>query len=289
MSGVDAGRDAQFDGALAFDAALAFAFEAAFFNDLSGALARRASAIDGEETLLIDHLAASAAGLAGDDAGALLRARAVAGFAIFLARDADFGGDARRRFFKAERHVVAQIGAALLTCAAATTRAASAKEVLEAEEVPEDVVEVLENGAVKPGLPARASQTGVTVGVVDLAFLRVAQDRVGFGAFAEADFRLFFIFGIAVGMPLQGGFAVGRLDLFHRSGFADAQDFVKITLLLSTHARAGSSFPLVRTGRALAWLRIPIRWSSFEKRYLTTALTGFSSICSLRYTRELMS
>ena len=78
---------------------------------------------------------------------------------------------------------------------------------------------------------AGAGQTGMTVGVVDLAFLRIAQDAVGFGAFAETNFGFFFIFRIAVGMPLQGRLSVGRFDLLDRGGLGDAQDFVIVALV----------------------------------------------------------
>src|SRR5580658_9716984 len=145
-AGIDARWNAQLDRFFAFDAALASAIGAAFFDDLSGALACGAGARDGEETLLVGELAATAAGLAGDDAGALLRAGAVAGFAIFLARKLDFCGDASGRFFEGKRHVITQIGAALLATAGAA--AASTEKILEAEEIAENVVKIAEGGVV---------------------------------------------------------------------------------------------------------------------------------------------
>src|SRR5277367_2301627 len=105
-SSIHARRNAQLDGAFAFDAALPAAIEAAFLNNLSRALAVRARARDGEKSLLVRHLAAAAARLAGLRAGALLRPGAVAGFAILLARQFNLGGYAARRFFKRQRHVI---------------------------------------------------------------------------------------------------------------------------------------------------------------------------------------
>jgi hypothetical protein len=48
---------------------------------------------------------------------------------------------------------------------------------------------------------------------------------------------LFLIFRIAIGMPLQGGLAVGGLYFFDGSGSTDAENFVEITLVGSTHVR----------------------------------------------------
>ena len=70
----------------------------------------------------------------------------------------------------------------------------------------------------------------MAVGIVDLTLLRIAQDAVGFGAFAEADFGFLFVVGIAIGMPLHGRFAVRGLDLLKGSGFGDAENFVKVAL-----------------------------------------------------------
>ncbi len=215
-------------------AALSVAIGAAFLDDLAGALASGASAIDGEETLLIDNLAAAAAGLASSHTGSLLRTGSVARFAIFLARDADLGVDARGRFLKRQRHVVAKVGATLhpaTSTATATASACGTEEIFEAEEVAKNVVEILEDGAVEVGLRAGASQPGMTVGVVDLALVWVAEDAVRLGAFAETDFGLFLVFRIAVGVPLEGRLAIRRFDFLDRGGLGDAQDFVVVALV----------------------------------------------------------
>ena len=112
-SGVHARRDAQFDSALAIHASLALAIRATFFDDLPGALASGTRAVDGEKSLLIDLLAASAASLARHHAGSLFRARAVARFAVFLPGHPNFRGDAGGGFVKRQRHVIAQIRATL--------------------------------------------------------------------------------------------------------------------------------------------------------------------------------
>src|SRR5271163_1179166 len=153
-SGIHAGWNAQLDGAFAFDAPLPAAIEAAFFNNLPRALAVRARARDGEKSLLVRHLAAAAARLAGLHAGALLRSGAVAGFAIFLARQFDFGGYAAGRFFKRQRHVIAQIGAALR--ARTSAAAPSTKKILEAKKITKNIVEVLKHRAIESAGAARA-------------------------------------------------------------------------------------------------------------------------------------
>src|SRR5271163_1509535 len=168
---VDAGGNAELDGFFALDAALAAAFGAALANNLARALAGGAGARDGEETLLIGELAAAAAGLAGRYTGAFFGAGAVAGFAVFLAGELDFSSDSGGGFLESARHIVAKIGAALRTAAATAT---AGKNILEAEEVAEDVVEILEYCSVKSGTGSSAGKTGMAVGVVDLFLLRIA-------------------------------------------------------------------------------------------------------------------
>ncbi len=96
-------------------------------------------------------------------------------------------------------------------------------------------MEVLENRVVKSLAPAHARKTGVTVGVVHLALLHVAEYAVGFRALAKLYFRFGFVFRIAVGMPLERSFPVGRLDLIHRSRACYAEHLVKIPLSPFSH------------------------------------------------------
>ncbi len=74
-------------------------------------------------------------------------------------------------------------------------------------------MKVLEDGAVEVGSGACARQAGVAVGVINLALLLIAQDAIGFCALAEFYFGFLFVFGVAVGMPLQRALAVRGLDL----------------------------------------------------------------------------
>src|SRR5271157_6343815 len=184
-SRIHAGRNAQFDIVLALEAPLSVALRTAFLDDLPGALAIGTRAVHGEKSLLIDQLPAPAASLASDNPGALFRARAVARFAILHPRHANLGGDAHGRFVEGQRHVVAQVIAALDSAAPTAAATRCAEEVLEAEKVAENIVEILEDGAVKPTLRAGARQARVAVGVVNLALLRVAEDAVSLGAFPK--------------------------------------------------------------------------------------------------------
>ncbi|MGB9471364.1 MAG: hypothetical protein WBQ59_18600, partial [Candidatus Acidiferrum sp.] len=111
-------------------------------------------------------------------------------------------------------------GAALNTSAPAA--AATSEEIFEAEEVAKDIVEILEDGFIEVGSAARAGETGMAVGVVNLALLRVTENAVSLGTLAEANFGLFLILGIAVGVPLQSRFSIRGFDLLDGSGFSDA-------------------------------------------------------------------
>src|SRR5205807_9090392 len=132
----------------------------------------------------------------GLNARALFRACAVAGLAVFLARQLDLGGHARGRFFEREGHVVSQIGPALR--AAASTPSTASKQILEPEEISENVVEILEDGVVKSLTAALAGKPCMTVRVVKLPLLGIALHAVRFGAFGVLYICLISVFRLAV-------------------------------------------------------------------------------------------
>src|SRR5260370_34485036 len=99
-SGIHAGRSPQLNGLCALKPPLPPALRATLLHNLPGALARRSRARDGEESLLIGQLTAACARLAGLNASALFRARAVAGLAVFLPRQLDLGSNSRGGFFE---------------------------------------------------------------------------------------------------------------------------------------------------------------------------------------------
>ena len=135
------------DRALTQNASFALALRARIGDHAAGALARRTGAGNAEESLLIANLAASRAGAAGGWTFARRRAGAVAFLAGLVAADRDASLFPEERFFEFEREIFAQIGTALHP--AATAAAASAEQIAEAEELAEDVAEVLEDGGIE--------------------------------------------------------------------------------------------------------------------------------------------
>src|SRR5260370_18001798 len=240
-SGIYAGRNTQLNGFFALKASLPAALLAAFFHNLTRALTRWARSRDGEKSLLIGKLAAASASLAGLNTGPFFRPGTVAGFAEFLARQLDLGGYARGSFLERKRHVISQVGATL-RAASATPASAPSKQIFEAKEISEDVVEILEDGVVK-SLTGSAGKPSMTVRVVNLPLLRIAEHAVGFGAFAKLYFRLGFVFRIAVRMPLERRFAIRAFDFVDGGGARHAQNFVIIPLIPLGHANFQS--PLI--------------------------------------------
>src|SRR5712692_513400 len=231
---VHAGRNAQINSAFALEASLAAAIRAAFPNHLSGALALRTRARDGKEALLVDELPAPAALLAGADARAGFGAGSVARLAELQARDFDFSRDAAGGLFEGKRHVVAQIGAALRAVAAAPGASATEK-IFESEEVPENILKILEDAAVESALEADSGNPRVAEAVIGLALRRVAQHAIRLGRFAEFFFGVRLALRVAVGMPLQRRLTIGGFNLFGRGITADTQNFVKIAFRRLCH------------------------------------------------------
>src|SRR5579883_3166833 len=75
----------------------------------------------------------------------------------------------------------------------------------------------------------------MAVGVIDLAFLLIAQDAVSFRALTETMLGFFLVFGVPIGMPFQGRLPVCRLDLLDRGGPANPENFVIIVLMCLRH------------------------------------------------------
>src|SRR5260221_12723843 len=90
------------------------------------------------------HLSTATARDARHDARAGLRARAVADFAEFQARNTDFRVHSGSGFLEAQFHIVTKIRATLRAISAP----AAAKYVLESEEVSENILEFIKDGLV---------------------------------------------------------------------------------------------------------------------------------------------
>src|SRR5580698_2545909 len=241
-SGIDSGRNSQLDRFFALDAPLTAAIRAALLDHLSRALASWARSRDREKSLLIRQLAAPAARRARCDAGSFFRAGAIARLAVFLPRQLHLGVDAGRRFFERERHVIAKIRATLRS-SSASPPATAAKHVLEAEEIPENIVAVLKDRPVEIDSRRLPRQSCVSVIVVNLALLRIAQHAVRFGALAKLDFCFRFVFRVAIGVILQRALAVRRFDLFDARRARHAEYFVIVPLIRLRHSTSLSWCP----------------------------------------------
>src|ERR1700681_1546483 len=133
----DAGGNLGVYGALAKNAAFAFAFRAGIGDDAACALAGGAGASDAEESLLIADLAASVAGAASCWSLARRRPGTAAVFASFMTAHRDLRLGAEEGLLELEGQIFAEIGATLNE--APTSPAATAPEhVTDAEKLAED-------------------------------------------------------------------------------------------------------------------------------------------------------
>ncbi len=241
-AGIDSRRDVHFMGAIALDAALAAARLASFLDDLSGAAASGTSARNGEKSLLVAHLPAAAAGATGGHATSGLGAGAVAGFAKLIACDSNPSTNAGGGLVEGQGHVVTQIGAALAARAApaAASSCCAAENLIEAEEIAEDILKLLEDSGVESGgIEAAIGKAGMAEAVVDRPLLGIGENAVGLGGLAEFVFSFGLGFGIAVRMILERSLPVGGLDLVAGGVALDAENFV----IIDAGLRAFVPFP----------------------------------------------
>jgi len=134
------------------------------------------------------------------------------------------------RFLELEREVLAKVGAALHAIAAAAT--ASSEDVAEAEELAEDVAEILENGRIEScALRCRAAQSGVTVAVVNGTLFGVGEYGIRLTDFLELLLGIRVVW-IAVRMVLKSELAIGGLQLNLGHGAADTQHLVIVAFCI---------------------------------------------------------
>ncbi len=140
------------------------------------------------------------------------------------------GGKAAHRILKANLEIVANVFAALRAGAAAAT--ALSEDIAEPKEIAQNVAEIGESRFIEAGQPRlRSRPDGRTV--IGGAFLRIAQDSVGFRRFFEFFFG-FAIVRIPVGMVLQRELAIGTLQRLLVAIARDAQNFI-IIAFCDTH------------------------------------------------------
>src|SRR5438552_797132 len=134
---IHTGRDVDLQLAVDLLVAFAMAHRAAFLDDLARAIALPAGSPDGEKALLIDDLAAAAAGGTGRAAAARLGALALAMLAGFESRGLDLGRHPEDGILKIDFQVVAQVFAPLRSVA--PPPATAAEQVSQTEELAQDV------------------------------------------------------------------------------------------------------------------------------------------------------
>src|SRR5262249_9028699 len=143
-------------------------------DDLAGATALGAGALDGEEALTGAHLAVTRTGGAGLGAVARFGARTAAGLAADHGRHLDLGVAAVEGFFQADIEIVAQVLAAVLPLAPAHAAHHLAEQVF--EHIAKAAGEVAEGAA---RTPAPAFEGGMTEAVIGGTLLIVLQDVIG--------------------------------------------------------------------------------------------------------------
>ena len=220
---VDAGRDADFQGALAPQLPVAVTGLARVQHQPAGAAAARAGALDGEEALAGPHPPSAAAAGAGGGAGARGAAGAAAVFAGERGRDLHLHLGAGVSLLQGDLEVVAQVRA--------TGRPARAALLLAAEHVAEDVAEHLVEDVVhvgEAGPAVRAVDAGVAEAVVGGALLLVGEDHIGLVDFLEPRGGVLAPV-IAVGMVLHRQLAEGGFQTGVVSATVYAQDLVIIS------------------------------------------------------------
>src|SRR5262249_30491930 len=159
----------------------------------------------------------------------------IAGFAKLLPRNPDLRRHAGGRFFEAQPHVIAQVGAALRARTAAPAALAASKHILESEEVAENILKLFEDRAVESAFCTHAGKARMAVTVISGALVLVGEHAVGLRALPEFRFGVFLFLWIPVRMPLERSLAVGGLNLLRRGRACYREDFVIILFGLGSH------------------------------------------------------
>ena len=233
------------DRPLTENPALALTFRAWICDYASTSLTSRTGPRNAEKTLLIANLASPVAGTASRRPFAGSGAGPVAFLACFVAANSNFRFGSEVRFFEFQREILAEVGPALYAIATAST--ASTEDVAEAEELAEDVAEILEYSWIEScALRSGAAQAGVTEPVVDSTLFGVGEDGIRLADFLELLFCIRII-GIAVRMILKSQLAIGGLELDLGDGAGYAQHLVIIAFCIcsqtSTFRLAHSFLP----------------------------------------------
>src|SRR5579871_517485 len=238
---VHAGRNVDLELLMYLLIAVPTALAAGIADDLSGSAAGTAGAADGEEALLINHLAAAVAGWTTGRFAARFGSGSGALGAALHAGYLDLGSQTVDGLFEAEFQVVADVLAALRASAPAAASSGPAEEVAEAEEITQNIAEIGESLGVESRLSG-ALQPGVTKAVVGGPLLRIAEHTVRLGSFLELLFASGVV-GVVIGMILASQLAVRTLDVGIAGVLGDTQNFVVISFRHSSHCFTASLQP----------------------------------------------
>ncbi len=139
--------------------------------------------------------------------------------------DLSFG--AEDGFLKFNGDIFAEISASLGAGASSRTSTTTSKEIAEAEELAEDVAEILEDSRVKPCTGTGSTYSCVAKAIIQPAFFGVSKHRVSLACLLEFFFRVRII-GIAVRVELHRQFSIGALNLLIAGALLDSQYVVII-------------------------------------------------------------
>jgi hypothetical protein len=152
----------------------------------------------------------------------------VTSFTSFVAAYLNVSLFAKEGLFELEREILAEIGATLHPAAAAT---AASEHIAKAEELAEDVAEVLKYGGIDASGGWSSAKSCVPVAVIDGAFFRIGEHGVSFAHL----FELFFcigIVGIPVRMVLQSKLSICALQLNFCAGASNPKHLVVVAFCI---------------------------------------------------------
>ena len=144
-------------------------------------------------------------------------------------RDLSLG--AERSLLKLEGNIFAKICSPLR--ARALSPPAATKNIAKAEELAENVVEVLKDAGIETGARAARTDSSVAKAVVQAALFRIGEHGISFAGFLEPFFCAGII-RIAVRMVLHRQLAIGALDLLVAGPALHPQHFVIVSLHLAS-------------------------------------------------------
>jgi hypothetical protein len=154
-----------------------------------------------------------------------------------VAANGDLSLFAEDRLLEFQSDVFPQIRTTLRPRASATT---PTEEITEAEEIAENLAEVVKDGGIDPRRSSHSSYTGVAEAVVGGPLIAIGQDGIGFAALFEP-FLCVRVIGIAIRMKLKRQLAVGALDLLVAGSAGNPEDLVVIAFYVASQNRISPS------------------------------------------------